>query len=98
MKKLLQSIFCLSKILVIDAKTGRKELATYSKVFGIAIKTSYKDASLVSDVHQQRTLIQKEQTEPLKDYTRRGDLIAQSFARIRYGKEGGLYGSLDFPN
>ena len=41
MKKLLQSIFSYTKRLVRDVKTGKIEIATYTKVFGIVVKTHY---------------------------------------------------------
>ncbi len=42
MKKMLQMIFCHKKIEVIDAETGRKEIATYKIILGIFFKISYK--------------------------------------------------------
>lgn len=42
MKKILQAIYCYSNILVRDPKTGKKEIATYHKWFGIALKITYK--------------------------------------------------------
>ncbi|MDR6919391.1 MULTISPECIES: hypothetical protein [Chryseobacterium] len=41
MKKILQTLFCHKKIEVIDAKTGRKEIATYKIILGIFFKISY---------------------------------------------------------
>nr|WP_315032505.1 hypothetical protein [uncultured Chryseobacterium sp.] len=42
MKKLLQTLFCHKEIDVIDAKTGRKEIATYNIILGIFFKIKYK--------------------------------------------------------
>ena len=41
MKKLLQSIFSYTKRTVRDVNTGKLEIATYTKVFGIVVKTHY---------------------------------------------------------
>lgn len=41
MKKLLQSIFSYTKRTVRDVNTGKLETATYTKVFGIVVKTHY---------------------------------------------------------
>ena len=43
MKKLLQSIFSYTKRTVRDVNTGKLETATYTKVFGIVVKTHYED-------------------------------------------------------
>lgn len=42
MKKLLQKLICYTKREVVDATTRQKEIATYTKLFGIVIKTTYK--------------------------------------------------------
>ena len=42
MKKLLQKFICYITREVVDVETRQKEIATYTKVFGIVIKTSYK--------------------------------------------------------
>lgn len=41
MKKLLQKFICYTKRIVRDVKTGKLETATYTKVFGIVVKTQY---------------------------------------------------------
>ncbi len=41
MRKILQTLFCHKKIDVIDAKTGRKETATYKIILGIFFKITY---------------------------------------------------------
>lgn len=41
MKKILQSIFSYTKRTVRDVNTGKLETATYTKVFGIVVKTHY---------------------------------------------------------
>ena len=43
MKKLLQKFICYTKRTVRDVNTGRLETATYTKVFGIVVKTHYED-------------------------------------------------------
>lgn len=41
MRKILQALFCHRKIEVTDAKTGRKEIATYRIILGIFFNISY---------------------------------------------------------
>ena len=41
MKKLFQKLICYTERTVRDVKTGRLETATYTKVFGIVVKTHY---------------------------------------------------------
>lgn len=41
MKKIIQILFCHKKIEVTDAKTGRKEIASYRIILGIFFKISY---------------------------------------------------------
>lgn len=42
MKKLIQKFICYTKREVVDVNTRQKEIATYTKLFGIVIKTTYK--------------------------------------------------------
>ncbi len=41
MKKLLQKIICFTTREVTDVATSRKEIATYTKLFGFVVKTTY---------------------------------------------------------
>ena len=41
MKKLLQQLFSYKRIPVIDAETGKKEIATYSHFLGFPLKPTY---------------------------------------------------------
>lgn len=48
MKKILQQLFSHKTIQVVDAKTGKPEIATYSHFLGFPLKPTYKPLNTIS--------------------------------------------------